>query len=79
MSYVTPTLSRCHSAEIPQMGRVNYQVLSWKISHMAEPDIPVAFGLVYMTRVYGVLEPLWIEIEAGSLLPPRLVDILRHA
>ena len=46
---------------------------------MAEPDISVAFGLVYMDSCIWCLEPLWIEIEGRSLLLPRLVDILRHA
>ena len=51
----------------------NYQIAIWKISHIAQPDIPHPWDNHGWTKKTGVLEPLWFKEE--EVVPDRMVDM----
>ncbi|KAH3750039.1 hypothetical protein DPMN_184555 [Dreissena polymorpha] len=68
-------LPPCKQCLLQHIRRVNYQVGTWKRSHMPDLDIPLAtkgHGWPKNTDT-GLIEPFWID---GDILPPQIIDVL---
>lgn len=66
-------LPPCRDVLEQHVRRVNYQVAIWKHSHIQKPQIPLPTDGHGWHIVNDDLEPLW---TAGSIMPPKLADLL---
>ena len=65
------SLPPCKRALEQQMLRVNYQVATWKRSHISNPDIPEPANHGWKMGS-GLLRPHWFD---GQEMPQQLVEI----
>ena len=67
------TIPPCKMCLIEHIKRVNYQVAIWKLSHIANPDIPAASDNHGWKNENNIMQPLWTD---GHLVPPQMMGKL---